>query len=81
MEKRTSKTGRVIVILNGYDEGYRAYILGAITGVVSLPSKYNDMDNDDLNQIAHDCLCDRNAGTENCKYYNAKIIKKAGKIF
>jgi hypothetical protein len=81
MEIRTAKTGRVIVELDGYSEGYKAYVQGAVTGVVSLPASFQEINSDELGNIAKDCLNDAANGTANKQYYGAKIIRKAGKIF
>lgn len=80
MKIKTAKSGRVIVELDGYSEGYHAYIQGAITGTVSLPAKYAAKDQDTLSDIAKSCLSDANDGTDNRGYYGARIIRKAGKI-
>jgi galactose-1-phosphate uridylyltransferase len=80
MKKRIVKSGRIVVELDGYSEYYQAYVLGAITGAVSFPAKFKNQDDDILADMAKDCLYDKLNGTENTKYYNAKIIRRAGKI-
>ena len=75
-----SKIGRVMVELDGYSEGYRAYIQGAVVGKISLPGKYADLEIDLLTEIAKDCLADKEAGTENREYYGAHVIRAARKI-
>ncbi|HHT9145682.1 MAG TPA: hypothetical protein ACFYD4_08405 [Candidatus Wunengus sp. YC61] len=81
MEITKSKSGRVVVDLDGYAEYYRAYISGAITGKVSFPAKYAGKSQDVLIEMAKDCLNDKASGTKNAKYYGGKIIRKAGKVF
>ena len=34
----TTKTGRHVIKKDGYDEGFRAYEIGSLTGKVSLPA-------------------------------------------
>lgn len=80
MEITKSKSGRVVVDLDGYSEYYRAYIQGATTGKVSFPAKCSEKSQDELIEMAKDCLADGWHGTENKQYFGAKIIKKAGKV-
>jgi hypothetical protein len=38
MKISKSKSGRTIVSLDGYSEGYKAFVAGALTGAVSIPA-------------------------------------------
>ena len=80
MRVEKSKSGRVLVTLDGYSEYYHAFVQGEITGKVSFPPEFARDDNDLLITAAKFCLRDGENGTENRRYYGAKIICKKGVI-
>lgn len=76
MKTKITKSGRVIIDLDGWNEYHRAFIQGAWTGKVSLPAEYTSKDEGELRDIALECLIAGPEKSKNIRLYKAKIIRK-----
>lgn len=77
----TRKNGKLVVRLSGYSEYYHAMMQGAIDGaIVHFPSKNDQLDDEQLFEMAREVIRDAEAGTDNTSYYRAKIVRRGGRV-
>ena len=79
MKKSISKSGRILVELDGFSGYYNAYVSGSLTGIVSLPAAYADEEDEVLVNIAGLCLNGHDPGDYR-RRFDAKVVRKADRI-
>lgn len=81
MKISKSKSGRIIVELDGSSGFYQAKVQGALTGTISLPPEYGLVDEPGLHQIASLVLSPGSEFEDYKRYYGAVIVKKADRVW